>query len=569
MLFALPFAAVGVGMAWWSWRTVAQSEAMRSWVEVPAFIQQAEFQTKRGTPDRRGRRSTSFRTVAAYEYQFGGRRFVGQRVSLHESSDNFGSFQFNIHRELKRHLDQKKPFRCFVNPQRPSEAVLYRQLRWEMAALYTVFATVFGSAGFGTLTGAMISAWRRPRSRPLGTPADEPWMERVDWAAGQIPASGGAAIAAPVLAVLVLWWTIASLPLLTQLPEIFRTASSPWVVTTLLFPAVGVLLLVAFIYQFIRRRKFGQSVLQLAATPGVVGGQIAGAIQIPKMVRPIEGFRLKLSCVEKTTKGENESAEKVLWQDERLVTEPMPDRAGGAIAVPVLFAIPFEAEETSHARQNRDIEWRLEATAEMPGVDYKSRFEVPVFRTPGSRPDFTLDEKLAAEFAAAPPRDLLLRGASVRKDPLPGEGVRLVFPAARNLEVALPLTAIVALWSGAVWLMFHLGIPIVFPIVFGLIDLLLIWIAADLWLYRSVVEARSDGLTIQGGLFGFGRQRHVAADEVKRIATSHSMSAGTKVWNNIVVEQRGGKERTIAHTIEGQLAQQAVIDELNTALRRG
>jgi hypothetical protein len=440
-----------------------------------------------------------------------------------------------------------------------------------MAAFYTLFATAFGAVGFGMLTGSFVSAQRLPGSGRLEVPAEAPWLARADWAAGEIRGSGGATVAVPILAVLVVWWTIASMPLVGKMPEVFQGTNSPWAVTTLVFPAVGAVLLLALVYQFIRGRKFGQSVLQLAATPGVVGGQLGGVIRIPKMVRAIEGFRLKLSCIEHIRTGEGKNSriiEEPLWQDERLVTEPMRDRLGGAIAVPVLFAIPYQAEETSRATSARNIEWRLEASAEMPGVDYKARFAVPVFKTAESRPDFQLDARLAAEFAAAPPRDLLLREAGILKEPLPGGGVRLVFPAARNLEVAMPLTVIVALWSGAVWLMLHLGVPIVFPIVFGLIELPLAWIVIDLWFYRSVVEARSDGLTLQGGLFGIGRKRRFAADEVQQVTPSLSMGVGTKVWKNIVVELRGGRQRTIGQTVEGKLAQQAVVDELHAALRR-
>ena len=75
-----------------------------------------------------------------------------------------------------------------------------------------------------------------------------------------------------------------------------------------------------------------------------------------------------------------------------MVMQPMRDRGGEGAAVPVLFAIPFESQETSRSKSQRDIEWRLELSAKMPGVDYKSRFDVPVFKTADSRPDFKLDE---------------------------------------------------------------------------------------------------------------------------------------------------------------------------------
>jgi len=565
MLFALPFAAVGVGMTWWSWRIMARHEAMKSWVEVPATITHAELQTRRSDD------GTTFRAIAKYQYEFGGRQFTGERVSLHGGSDNLGSFQWNAHRELEFHLRQRKPFRCFVNPQDPSEAVLYRQLRWEMSAFFTLFATAFGAVGFGMLVGALATARRLPALGPAaGVLSDKPWLTRADWATGEIRAGSGA-VAAPVLGVVAAWWMVASTPLVMQMPEIFQSTGSRWAAITLAFPAVGGVLLWAFVYQFLRRRKFGDSLLQLAATPGVVGGQLAGVIRIPKMIRPTEGFRLKLSCIEHIRTGhgkDTQIVEEPLWQEERLVTEPMRDRVGGAIAVPVLFAIPYEVEETSRPGSDRHIEWRLEASAETRGVDYKSCFEVPVFKTADSRPGFQLDERLAAEFAAAPPRALLLREAGILKEPLPGGGVRLLFPMGRNLEVALPLSVIAAVWGGAVWAMFHFGVFFVFPIVFGLIELGLLWIVMRLWLYRSVLEAHSNGLRFSGGLLGIGREKQLAADDVKELMTRQSMGVGTKVWNDIIVVVRDGKERTIAHAIEGQLTQRAIVEELNAALGR-
>ncbi len=155
-LFGLPFAAVGVLAAWWSWHAAAEADAMRSWVEVPAIIKHAEL--KMNFPQHHGgrhegNRGPTFQAIAVYEYDFGGRHFTGDRVSVGGGSDNAGSFQRTAYRELQQHFLQKKVFRCFVNPERPSEAVLYRQLRWEMAAFYTLFATVFGVVGFGAMTG--------------------------------------------------------------------------------------------------------------------------------------------------------------------------------------------------------------------------------------------------------------------------------------------------------------------------------------------------------------------------------------------------------------------------------
>jgi hypothetical protein len=561
VLFALPFAAVGIGMTCWLTWIAIQHSAVQTWVEVPTTIKTVELKEKRGNKGK-----TTYQAAATYTYEFNGNPYNGDRVSLQGGSDNFGSFQRRAYDELKRHHDSRQPFRAYVNPDDPAESILYRHLRWELMAFFSIFATVFGAAGLGMMAGALVSA-RRTASTP-DAPENEPWKARADWASGRILDAGGAAVVVPVLAVVAIWWWIASAPLSTKLIGLLRTAESPWRWVTLSFPAVGALLLIALLYQIVRRRKYGESVLQLAATPGVVGGQLAGMVQIPRQIHADGGFRLKLSCMERVLKRDNESHEEAIWQDEQIVAEPIVDPALGTTALPFMFAIPFEAQETSLSGTKRCIAWLLHVTANVPGVNYNARFEVPVFKTPESRGDFKPDEQLLADYVAAPPRDLVLRGAGIVKEPLPGEGVRLVFPALRNWKSALFVTVFLAFWSAAIWAMIQFRVPIIFPIVFGLIDLLVLWGALELWLYRSVVEARKDGLCWRGGLLGIGRTHTLAAEDLRRFTTSESMSSGHHVWKHLEVVPRQGKKRKIAKSIGGKLAQQAVIDELNAALGR-
>src|SRR5262249_37336262 len=158
-----------------------------------------------------------------------------------------------------------------------------------------------------------------------------------------------------------------------------------------------------------RQRKFGESTLLLASTPGVIGGQLAGVIRIPKQVAADDGFRITLNCLDWVDTG-NGRSEQSLWQDEQLVTEPMRGDGEG-MAIPVLFAIPFDCRETAQPDQTGGVHWRLEIAARVPGVDYLAKFDVPVFKTAESRADFKLDEGLVAQVASAPNRDLIFREA--------------------------------------------------------------------------------------------------------------------------------------------------------------
>jgi hypothetical protein len=238
---------VGVIAASMSWRAATEADAMRAWAEVPATIKQADLKVDirhdhgyRGRNDFRRRSKRIYRLIALYEYEFGGRGFTGDRLSLYGNSEtrknNMSTFFRNAYFELRRHQSSGKPFRCFVNPQRPSESVLYREMLWTTAAGYTLFATLFGSIGFGILTGVLASAWKRLRRSAAEV------RSHVQ--------SGGVALS--VLAVLVVWWTIAIFPLVSRLPEILASGGLfAW--TTLVFPLVGIVLLLAFAYQVMRR----------------------------------------------------------------------------------------------------------------------------------------------------------------------------------------------------------------------------------------------------------------------------------------------------------------------------
>src|SRR4029078_3473076 len=114
-----------------------------------------------------------------------------------------------------------------------------------------------------------------------------------------------------------------------------------------------------------------------------------------------------------------------------------------------------------------------------------------VFKTADSRPDFKLDESLAAEVASAPNHELVLREAAILLQPQ-ARGVRIVFRIARNLASAIGVTLFLAIWSLATWAM-HDAAPIM-TIIFGLIDVVVLYFALVLWFYRSVAEASPSAL---------------------------------------------------------------------------
>jgi hypothetical protein len=478
---------------------------------------------------------------------------------------------------------------------------IFKHQDWDTAAIATTSAALFGSVGFGIFAAVWVA---RPRLRLAAIPDGpmvEPWLARADWASGKIPASGGARLAAPVMAAITLWWNFATLPLLSKLPTFVKETGTPWAWLVLLLPMIGATLIGACVYQFLRAHKFGEPVFEMAGLPGVVGGQMAGVVRIPRRVTAPEGFRMRLLCVEWVQTGDRNRVDHVVWQDERLVKDLLFE--GNETAVPVLFAIPYRLPETSRADTQRDFEWRLEVWANLPGIDYDATFEVPVYKTAASRADFQLDEKLLAEYAPPPSNELVLRDGGIVCEPLAG-GVRLTFKAARNWRSALAFSLIALAFAGIgfamirynqeardffnlkdVWegvankfgiiragqALFQTVVAVVCGGMYVLVTLLMWIVSLDLWLYRSVVEASPAGLTVRGGYLGMGRKRFFAPEDIRRFKLEEYMrSSGGGLWKSVVlVPRRGrGEKHTIGKGIRSKQAQEAVIDELNEALGR-
>ena len=105
--------------------------------------------------------------TAEYAYQYGGKQYTGRRVSLY-GSDNVGSFQQDVYRQLSEYRKSGRPFRCYVDPQQPDESILFRDLRWEMIGFQSIFALVFGGVGFGLLAFCLLGRQGESRSGAHG-----------------------------------------------------------------------------------------------------------------------------------------------------------------------------------------------------------------------------------------------------------------------------------------------------------------------------------------------------------------------------------------------------------------
>lgn len=172
ILFSMPFAVAGLVVIGMVLYQIGFAWSAQHWVEYPAVIRSVTLNESAGS---RGGRTFSVR--ATYEYQVGGQTYTGNRVSLLDSSDNIGDFHQRVYGELKSYSVSGKPFRCFVNPSKPTACILYRDLRWGLLAFMGGLGSAFSGIGLG-----IMAYWYRRRRRAHAAIElserypDEPWM---------------------------------------------------------------------------------------------------------------------------------------------------------------------------------------------------------------------------------------------------------------------------------------------------------------------------------------------------------------------------------------------------------
>ena len=420
---------------------------------------------------------------------------------------------------------------------------------WHDAVLYGVFALTFGGIGFGGLAGIRVAYRKLKDVEALqNIHPDEPWLWRPDWASGRIDDSTQEnLLGAWIMAAL---WNLVSLPsaFFAVRAAVYEGKTAAYV--ALLFPLVGVWLLARALQITLRYRKYGVSRFELSTIPGVIGHHLDGRVRATLDLQPAEGFRVALTCLRRITTRSGKSSstsETILWQDERRVRgEQSRDYTGMGMNIPVSFALPPDAVASDASNPNNRVLWRLEISAGLPGVDYDSTFEVPVFRTAASEQPASAEERAGSEASLAAYHQPANSRIAVTAR---GGRTEILFPAARNLGAAAGLTVFTLIWWGTVGVQLYLHAPIIFPIVTAVFGLLLLFGAFELWLKVSKVTVGAGTVTVASGYLYPGRQRSLAAGEIAGVTADIGMQQGTTPYYNVVIRRKDGKKLTAGNSV--------------------
>ncbi|MGB9204647.1 MAG: hypothetical protein WCB94_11850 [Terriglobales bacterium] len=423
------------------------------------------------------------------------------------------------------------------------------------------FGLVFGGIGFGLIFAALYGGRYAQRQQRLQVehPA-EPWLWRADWAQGRANSKTRTSMLSGWI--FAIFWNAISMPIAFLVLPAATRQKGPVAYLGLIFPAVGVLLLVYAIRRTIAFFEFGNTYFEMSTLPGVVGRELNGQIQARFPHSPDHGVHLRLSCVHRmqTGSGNTQSTtENILWRDEADLASGQLCPGPNGTTIPVHFRIPLDAQATEKRSPRDEFVWVLEALADVPGVDYHDIFEVPVFRTQRT-PSQAEAEKFAAPVPVQPVTRPQVVTIEVRQA---AEGTEFYFPPARNKSFAASATVFALIFGSITFFLIHHA-PILFPLVFGSFTLLLLYISIQLW-FGTTRVVMGGGVTLQAGLLGGGKVRRIALSEIASISdqiTSQQGGATGVPYYDIDLTLRDGKKLTLGRSVRDKHETEWLVEEM-------
>jgi len=428
------FFLAGLAMFYFlSLSTLLEWYGMKSWEEAPARILSVELKENAS-----GDGAPTYRAEAEYVYRYRGRQYTGTRLAVLEMADNFSSYHHDMFEKLQTAKDSGQPVAVFVNPDRPEEAVMDRDMRWGAFAFLTFFALVAAGVGGGLFYGIAFY-----KGRPALAPdvrQTSPWLDHPKWQGGEI-------FSAAKFTMLMCWgfalfWYLFTLPVSYLVYQEYMEEQDKKLLIVFLFPIFGLFPLYKALKITREWLRFGAAPLSLDPFPGSLGGHVGGYIDVNVPYDSTVPYRVTLTQYDSyiSGSGRNRSRrEKAEWQD---ILEAYATHGPKGTRVYFRFDPPESGPESDAKKQEERYPlWKIFLHGEFPGVDLEREYEIPVYRT-GAVKSQSLPEKEMQEMQhmnAARLRELVRKTIPFRQG---GGGLEIFYPAGRSLGSSIVMTLI-------------------------------------------------------------------------------------------------------------------------------
>ena len=411
---------------------------------------------------------------------------------------------------------------------------------------YELLGMIAASIGFVALIFGISGKRESIKSAgKKGEVEEKPWLRREDWAEGRIRSTSKKSVL--LQWIFVFFWCFGSAAISLVVVPWQWHAGNRAVLMALIFPVVGMALIAFAFWTTIAWRRFRRTVFEMAPVPAAAGGALSGTIRVPAQLRPEHGWHVAVSCISRKTTGPANNlrtTERILWRDETWLRRDLPRTGANETSIPVFFRLPDNKPDSTPAMGD-GTHWRLEASARLAGPDFQAAFEVPVFKL-SEQPN--IPENTAAPYQLSLDEIQKEIESKIRIVDLP-ESKEFNFPGGRAPAFASGATVFCLIWTAIVALLIVYRAPIPIPVVFGAMDLLMLYFVFDLWFRRSRVAVSARTVNIETIWPGYKKENSVKSGDVAGFFTEVGATVGHSVYYDLKLRTRDGKELTLAKTL--------------------
>ncbi len=394
---------------------------------------------------------------------------------------------------------------------------------------------------------------------------DQTWRSNPKWAGGQIvddPRSGQAVMWAFVAIWNACVWPVAILILVRN-----DLSKQPVALSILLLPLAGLLVAYGAFRQTLRHRRFGVSVLKLDSMPASPGTDVAGTITTPSSFNDA-AVQLHLFCTHRRITGSGEhqrTHESTLWEDEQEVRSKTAMGKSGT-SITFRFRLPANVPVSDIANSYDQRLWRISAKSQLPGMEYRAKFEIPVYRiatSSGAMEEESLEPlRPLAESTHAKPAE---PGITTTKR-IDG-GWDIHFAAGRNKGAAGIVALIGFIFAGAAVGLGYFAHSYLFGAILGLIALAM---AVGLWqmlLAQTQVTVSRGTIKVRKWSPVHGSTREWSADQIENITFKITSQVGDKPYYSIRIHLKDGDAKSAGSGISSKRDTRWIVDRMRESLR--
>jgi hypothetical protein len=366
ILSSLIFLGIGLGVGYFvALGDLLDWQAARDYVAVPAAIEYVELDEFYNSDH-----GSTYRVRAAYHYDYHGESYHSKRVAISESADNFDDHHHRLYSQLLQAQKAKQPVIAWVDPHNPSQALLDREMRWELFHSKASFFLIFTTIGLVIIIVAFRTA---PQGDGAAMRVTKP-ARRATRQDGKITSGSRSEIT--VFWIFTSFWNAFTLFMLWVMLD-----SAHFLViglVGLIFLGAGLFLLYHAVWKTLQWRRFGALTLNIHPSPAVMGDTLQGNIELRERFPGNVQFLVTLSCIHSLTTGSGKhrrTTEDVIWRGGATPATSsygiQGTRLDFRIAVPT--GLP-----ASQKRSNDYHYWAINIKAEIPGVNLDHDFRIPV-----------------------------------------------------------------------------------------------------------------------------------------------------------------------------------------------